>query len=251
MIESVSDVLYRLIRGMTMSLEMIQMSEFRHDLAAFLSESTLRLILAGILGGAIGLERELSHKPAGLRTNMFICFGAAMYTLLSFSFSEGSTDRSRITAQIIPGIGFIGAGSILHAKGSVSGLTTAATLFVVASIGMAVGGGAYLLAIFATMVVLVALFFLGRMERRFSFKAELMSYEVTAKDPEKLFVEVNAVLEELHLIMKTVEINQGDGHHRVHFTVEAKHKDHSTLASRLRKCADLERVQHIETIENE
>src|SRR2546430_3033637 len=127
-----------------------------------LSSNLVRLLLAACLGGAIGLERELRHKPAGLRTNMFICFGAAMFTLLSTQLAgEFSGDHTRIAAQIIPGIGFIGAGSILHSRGSVTGLTTAATLFVVASIGMATGGGFYLEAIFATILILLALRMLG------------------------------------------------------------------------------------------
>ena len=110
------------------------------SLADLLSKSMVRLTLAAVLGGIIGLERAFKRKPAGLRTNMFICFGSAMFTILSNELAAewGIGDHTRIAAQIIPGIGFIGAGSILHAKGSVTGLTTAATIFVVASIGMAV-----------------------------------------------------------------------------------------------------------------
>src|SRR5208282_907999 len=112
---------------------------------------------AAILGGLIGLEREIRHRPEGLRTNMFICFGAAMFTILSDALAvEHLGDHTRIAAQIIPGIGFIGAGSILHTRGLTSGLTTAATLFVVAGVGMAAGGGLYLTAIFATGVILIA-----------------------------------------------------------------------------------------------
>ena len=112
----------------------------------------LRLVLAAFLGGAIGLEREIKHRPAGLRTNLFICLGAAMFTLLSDALAVRYLgDHTRIAAQIIPGIGFIGAGSILHNRGNlVTGITSAATLFVVASVGMAVGGGLYLTAIFGT-----------------------------------------------------------------------------------------------------
>src|SRR6266567_9529650 len=119
--------------------------------------SILRLLLAAILGGLIGLERELKHRAAGLRTNMFICFGAALFTVLSRGLAAEPSDYTRIAAQIIPGIGFIGAGSILHTRGLTSGLTTAATIFVVASIGMAAGGGLYLTAVFTTLLVLVAL----------------------------------------------------------------------------------------------
>src|SRR5215470_11464065 len=113
-----------------------------------------KLLLAACLGGAIGLERQTKHRPAGLRTNLFICMGSALFTLLSDQLAGAHTgDHTRIAAQIIPGIGFIGAGSILHERGSVTGLTTAATIFVVASIGMAVGGGLYLPAIFATVLI--------------------------------------------------------------------------------------------------
>ena len=125
--------------------------------------SLLRLILAAILGGAIGLEREIKHRPAGLRTNLFICLGAAMFTLLSDKLAvEFLGDHTRVAAQIIPGIGFIGAGSILHSRGDlVTGITSAATLFVVASVGMAVGGGLYLTAIFATGLILICLYLAG------------------------------------------------------------------------------------------
>src|ERR1041385_7997382 len=116
--------------------------------------SLVRLVVAAILGGLIGLEREFKHRAAGLRTNMFICFGAAMFTLLSERLAGVPSDAARIAAQIIPGIGFIGAGSIIHNRALTTGLTSAATIFVVASIGMAAGGGLYLTAIFATGLVL-------------------------------------------------------------------------------------------------
>src|SRR6476646_395022 len=123
---------------------------------ALLSMFVARLLVASVLGAAIGFERETKHKPAGLRTNMFICFGAAMYTLLSDELAvEHLGDHTRIAAQIIPGIGFIGAGSILHNRNNlVTGITSAATLFVVASVGMAVGGGLYVTAIFGTLLIL-------------------------------------------------------------------------------------------------
>src|SRR5436190_7298368 len=159
----------------------------RTEMGFVLSTAIVRLAVAAILGGVIGLERELKRKPAGLRTNMFICFGSAMFTILSVELaSQYSGDHTRIAAQIVPGIGFIGAGSILHARGSVTGLTTAATLFVVASIGMACGGGFYLQAIFATLVILVALSALGWFETRFSLKPLVMTYEAVAEKPDEL-----------------------------------------------------------------
>src|SRR5256886_17335760 len=147
--------------------------------SGIVGNSLVRLVLAAILGGVIGLERELKHKPAGLRTNMFICFGAALFTVLSRGLAETPSDYTRIAAQIIPGIGFIGAGSILHTRCLTTGLTTAATLFVVASVGMAAGGALYLTAIFATGLVLIALFFLGHIEETFNLKLLFSRYEVT------------------------------------------------------------------------
>lgn len=131
----------------------------------------LRLVLAAALGGMIGLEREHSGKPAGFRTNMLICLGAALITEISYMVAReahtewgGFADPGRIAAQIVSGIGFLGAGTILHNRGSVQGLTTAATLWVVAAIGMAVGARAYVAAITATTLVMLALMLLGRVE---------------------------------------------------------------------------------------
>ncbi|HYT72498.1 MAG TPA: MgtC/SapB family protein [Gemmatimonadales bacterium] len=120
-------------------------------------ELLLQLVLAILLGGAIGLERELSGKPAGLRTNVLICVGATLFTALSVTLSLGRGDPARIAAQILPGVGFIGAGTILHTRGSVTGLTSAATIWVVAAIGMALGAHAYEAALGTALLVLVVL----------------------------------------------------------------------------------------------
>src|SRR3954466_12663300 len=210
------------------------------SLAGFISETLIRLILAAVLGGLIGIEREMKHKPAGLRTNMFICFGAALYTILSFRFSSVSPDR--IAANIIPGIGFIGAGSILHARGSVSGLTTAATMFVVASIGMACGGGIYFTAIFATIMLLLALTFLGVVEKRYNLKDLMMLYEVRGTRADDLVAAVNGALEADRKIMQSVQINRSDDHYRVQFSVLATHREHQRLLEALRKIPQAEMV---------
>src|SRR5258708_36437370 len=127
-----------------------QILELMHQEMAsgIVGSSLARLLLAAILGGLIGLERELKHRAAGLRTNMFICFGAAMFTILSADLAGAPSDAARIAAQIIPGIGFIGAGSILHTRGLTTGLASAAALFVVASVGMSARGSLYVMAIF-------------------------------------------------------------------------------------------------------
>ncbi|HSM59451.1 MAG TPA: MgtC/SapB family protein [Longimicrobiales bacterium] len=127
--------------------------------------------LAALLGGMVGLERELFEKPAGLRTLILICLGSALFTDLSLRFATwGSSgtpaDPSRIAAQVVTGIGFLGAGAIIQSRGSVIGLTTAATIWVVAAIGMGVGAGAIGTAVVATLALLVVLVGLGAIERR-------------------------------------------------------------------------------------
>ena len=124
----------------------------------------LQLGLAVVLGGAIGLERELGGKPAGLRTNILICMGSVLYTKLSISLGVAG-DHSRVAAQIVTGVGFIGAGTILHARGAVVGLTSAATIWVVAAIGVALGAGLALEAVGTTLFVIVVLQGLGRIEK--------------------------------------------------------------------------------------
>jgi len=199
-------------------------------------QSILRLALAALLGGLIGLERQLKHRAAGLRTNMFICFGAAMYTLLSDQLAAAhGGDHTRIAAQIIPGIGFIGAGSILHARGGlVSGLTTAATLFVVASVGMAVGGGAYWTAVFATVLILVALFLLGRSEEWLNLRIDAMMYEVLGPSGDVVAAEVNQILEPHHALMEDVQIAQAREHVRVQFVLKGTHRQQQAFLRAMR-----------------
>jgi len=199
----------------------------RSETVSLIGGSIAKLLLAAALGGFIGLEREIKHRPAGLRTNLFICMGAAMYTLLSDQLAVMHVgDHTRIAAQIIPGIGFIGAGTILHARGElVTGITSAATLFVVASIGMAVGGGLYLTASFATGLILLSLFVLGRAEDRFSLKLAVHSYEVTGAAADEITAEVNQILECVHSVMQNVQIAPTRQHVRVQFDVEGTHKE--------------------------
>ena len=208
------------------------------EMASGLVATTLtRLVLAAILGGFIGLERELKHRPAGLRTNMFICFGAALFTVLSRALAAEPSDYTRIAAQIIPGIGFIGAGSILHTRGLTTGLTTAATLFVVASVGMAAGGGFYVTACFATGVVLIVLFALGSLERTSNLKTLLTSYEVTGVSVEEISQEVNRILEPRHHMMQNVLSASTGAHIRLHFDVSGCNRDQKELLRDLKASA--------------
>ncbi|MCG3128699.1 MAG: hypothetical protein CHACPFDD_03590 [Phycisphaerae bacterium] len=131
----------------------------------------LRLLAACVAGGIIGFEREVHDKPAGLRTNVMICLGAALFAIVSIRFSAGvdgaSGDPARIAAQVVTGVGFLGAGAIIQARGgAVLGLTTAATIWTVASIGLAFGAGRFGLGAVATAIACGILFGLSRVEQR-------------------------------------------------------------------------------------
>jgi putative Mg2+ transporter-C (MgtC) family protein len=220
--------------------------------SGIIATSMFRLVLAAILGGLIGLERELKHQPAGLRTNMFICFGAALFTILSDLLAvEHLGDHTRISAQIIPGIGFIGAGSILHMRGLTAGLTTAATLFVVASVGMATGGGLYLTAVFATCIVLAGLFVLGHLELTFNLKTLLNSYEVTGRTVEEITLEVNRILERGHRMMQNVESGSTSQHVRLQFDVSGCNREQKELLRELKASSVLGSVTPLGPVELE
>lgn len=126
----------------------------------------LPLLISVILGGAIGIERHIHDKPAGLRTNILICLGSCVFTIISTNLA--GSEPGRIAAQIVTGIGFLGAGAIIQSGGSVHGLTTAAGIWIVAAIGMACGTRMYFLAVFAAVLTLVVLLLLPPFEKKIS-----------------------------------------------------------------------------------
>jgi putative Mg2+ transporter-C (MgtC) family protein len=148
-----------------------------------------KLLLATLLGGAIGLERELAGKPAGLRTNILICIGAVLFMQLSIDVAEiGFSpdghpygDTTRIAAQIVSGIGFLGAGAILHSEGAVIGLTSAATVWVVAAIGAAIGAGSYVVALGSTALIMIVLVGLRPVEARLLTKRRRVHATIRVK----------------------------------------------------------------------
>jgi putative Mg2+ transporter-C (MgtC) family protein len=133
------------------------------------ADLVLKLVVAVIAGGAVGFERQVAGKAAGLRTNILICVGSALLMDLSIHVSEvwgmGPVgDPARIAAQVVTGIGFIGAGTIMQSRGAITGLTSAATIWVVAAIGLTTGAGFYVEALTATLTVMIVLAGLGRLE---------------------------------------------------------------------------------------
>jgi putative Mg2+ transporter-C (MgtC) family protein len=193
-----------------------------------------KLLLAAALGGLIGLEREYRRRPAGLRTNMFLCLGSAMFTLLSVAAADRfGGDHVRIASQIIPGIGFLGAGAILRGRAGVVGLTTAATMFVVASVGMAVGAGLYVTAIFAAALILLALTFLGWLEEHYGLKTRILTFRYTAADAQRILGRTHDILDEMHVPMLRYDVRRMDDQSVLEFDAEISTPQERELANRL------------------
>lgn len=201
---------------------------------SFYQGTTTRLLMACAMGGLIGVEREWRHKASGLRTNMLLCMGCALFTVLSVVLAgPETTDKSRIASNIVQGIGFLGAGLILHTRSRVLGLTSAATVFVVAAIGMACGAGLYLEAAISTTIVLIALRFIGVLESRAGWKRFPMLYEVRGSNENEMFAAILAVLDREHLRLNVVEQEKLGEQERVTFTLSASSARHKQLLAEL------------------
>ena len=125
--------------------------------------NVLKIVVAGLCGGLIGLEREKDQKPAGIRTQMLVAIGSSMFMIVSLSVgSDFRVDPSRIAAQVVTGIGFLGAGAIIRERGSVRGMTTAASIWVVSAIGLTIGAGLFLEGVFITLLAYLILGWLHR-----------------------------------------------------------------------------------------
>lgn len=205
-----------------------------------------RLGLAVVLGGVIGLERELSGKPAGLRTNLLICVGAALLTDLSLVVAQRAhvgmnADPARIAAQVVSGIGFLGAGTIIQARGGVMGLTTAATLWVVAAIGMAAGAGAYGEAVGTTMVVMVVLVLLGRVETKL-LPDQGRILHVAAAAGRDVVAHIEQILTDAGLDYDIVDIRQDDDHISVSFQAMGRSRAWRGVTERIAALDGVHRV---------
>jgi len=211
-----------------------------------------RLLMASLLGGVVGLEREWRHKASGLRTNMLICLGSSFFTMLSAVLAgESGSNKGQVASNIVQGIGFLGAGLILHSRNRVSGLTSAATVWVVASIGMACGAGLYIEAALATLIVLFALLVIGVLEPMTGRKRIPMLYEVRGSDERAIFLTILSVLDRAHLRLNVVEKSTVADIERVTFEVSAPPKIHQSLLIDLRAAASTDRVSVFQEIEEE
>ncbi len=195
----------------------------------FKLELMLQLGLASLLGGAIGLERELGGKPAGLRTNILICIGSVLYTHLSIAMVGGATDPTRVAGQIVTGVGFIGAGTILHARGAVVGLTSAATIWVVAAIGVALGSGFYLEGVGTTLVVLAVLSGLGRIEKLVELQAMHRTITVHARQGPTVLEDLESLVRRAGLEVTSVASRQENVDLVIDFAIRGSKRLHDQL----------------------
>ncbi|GAC1416816.1 MAG: hypothetical protein NVSMB62_06800 [Acidobacteriaceae bacterium] len=210
----------------------IQFSAFDQMLV---SQGTIaRLLMACGMGGIVGLEREWRHKASGIRTNMMVCMGAALFTVLSgFLAGPNSPNRGQVAANIVQGIGFLGAGLILHTRNRTLGMTSAATVWVVAAIGMACGAGLYLESLIATLIVFISLKTIGYLESRSAWKRFVMLYEVRGADESRMFAVILKVLDAARLRLNIIEREKLGDLQRVTFAVSASSLSHTHLLAQL------------------
>ena len=193
-----------------------------------------RLLLACALGAAVGLQRELHRRSAGVRTNLLISMGAAFFTLLSAVLAgENSPNKGQVAANIVQGIGFLGAGLIIHNRTRISGLASAASVWAVASIGMACGAGLYLAATVATVIVILSMELVGFLERRSGIRPYGVTYEARGEDQNQMLQSILKVMDQTHMRLADVETNTIGNTQRVTFPLNATGNQHKRLHSQL------------------
>ncbi|MCH4886508.1 MgtC/SapB family protein [Acidaminobacter sp. JC074] len=191
-----------------------------------LSENLFKVIAAAFAGGLIGFERESKNRPAGLRTHALVCIGASLVMIIPFGIHtnqlNGNTfDITRLGAQVISGIGFLGAGTIIRNGNSVKGLTTAASLWVSAIIGLTIGAGDYIISISATAIVIFILKVFGTFEHRQTLKNRHMEIVILTNDLKSQIGHVNHVVDKYHMKLKKMEIidSHDDQHVKIRINV--------------------------------
>jgi putative Mg2+ transporter-C (MgtC) family protein len=179
----------------------------------FYLEILVKVLAATIFGGLVGLEREHHSKAAGLRTHIILCVGATLITIVSIQMardlgSDRIADPTRITANIVTGIGFLGGGAILRMGATVKGLTTAACIWTVTGVGMAVGAGYYFVASLVILVVLLTLHFLARFEDVFLARKEFRGMTLTAQSGPDILGNVEKVLSDNRVTIRSIEVSK-------------------------------------------
>jgi len=208
-----------------------------------------RLMLAAVLGGTIGLERELRSRSAGLRTNALVCLGSALFMLVSqymWFIYAGRTqvDPSRIAAQIITGIGFIGAGTIMKSRFTMKGLTTAASIWTVASVGMAVGAGLYAMSIITVLAAILILTLLEKLEHILP-RDWYSNIRVVASDREKISEEIRGAVSDAGGEIKDVCVEFEKESDEMQFNVIARFKGKPANEEVVKRIAAVEGIKKV------
>jgi putative Mg2+ transporter-C (MgtC) family protein len=200
-------------------------------------EIFLRLTVAAVLGAIIGVERDLKRRPAGMRTSCFVCLATALFTILSGEIARvfGDTGSTRIASNIVQGIGFLGAGAILREAGGRVGMTTAATIFVEAAIGMAAGGGLFKIATFTAALVLFALICLGWVGQRFDLKCRPVVFRFTTSHAENVASEVQRLMAELKTPMQHFRVSMAGNNSIVEFESVVSHSQQEKIVTQLHR----------------
>ena len=213
-----------------------------------LHEIIQRLSFAALLGAAIGVERDVHRRPAGIRTSLFVCLGSALFTILSSELAHriGDPSGTRIASNLVQGIGFLGAGAILREAGSLVGMTTAATIFVEAAIGMAAGGGLYAVAAYSTGLVLFALIVLAWVARWTNLKPRMIAFRITSRHAESVAGEVQRLLAGLKIPAQRFRISVAGENSIVEFEADLREKQQQQITTQLNRAGVLTEVIPLE-----
>ena len=197
----------------------------------------LRLLCASALGASIGAEREIHRRPAGIRTSMFVCMATALFTIVSVEVSHiyGDTSSTRIASNIVQGIGFLGAGAILKDSAGLVGMTTAATIFAEAAIGMAAGGGLFAVAGSATVIVLFGLFVIAWGADRFNLKSRSLIFRFTTSHAESVAGEIQRLLASLKISTQYFRVSMAGTNSIVEFEACVSHKQQEQIVGQLNR----------------
>lgn len=210
-----------------------------------------RLVLAAVLGSVVGLDRERLYWAAGLRTHMLVCLGSALFMIVSsFGFmdvlehSHVTLDPSRVAAQVVSGIGFLGAGTIMFRRDAIRGLTTAASLWAVAAVGLAVGGGMYLSALFSTLLIIVILAVLKPIEQRIFPDRRPRSLKLIIERDASLF-DIESAVEAADVHLKHILVQHGETPEEHHVEVVLSQTPQSKLLPLLEELRRLPGVRQV------
>jgi len=200
----------------------------------FNPDDLFRLGMALLVGGIIGAERERHKKAVGLRTLILISLGSALFTILSYRIGLYTSDEpSRIAANIVSGIGFLGAGVILEERGRVTGLTTAATIWLTAALGMAAGAGEYLLSGAAALIALIVLILFTRIEEYLEISSEMRTYQISTKISWDKYKELKSLFKEHKLLIQSYKQEKKEDEMMCTFEVYGTTKRHDKLVQKL------------------